>query len=618
MSDRTSISKTKKKFSQSVFRAGIGDRQQSFWANVQPVESRKNGMRANIPTDRPQGNFIGRKKTIKRILDEIVGITNENAIVFGPGGVGKTALMIELSNTMFDALEEDEVPYNNLIWVSAKRDYYNPVFNTIESKPQQISTLDDIFSAIFAFFGYSDMDDYNYENREFLVFDILSEHKVLLILDNFETIATKEQALIVKFFGTKVKQKLRNRPDYFKVLITSREQIPSGFNQVELKGLDKRESKCLMDSLFKAYKDSSKPQLSLKQQDRLHDLTSGIPIVINHCYARVFEYNDPFKDVVEKLTTKSTNVVDFSFSEIFGLLSRNIIQLRIVILLELINVPLLLRQIANVLGYTEPDVDTNIKRLISFQCIQLSHYKMEHKYSINNNMRLFAKRVIQDNSESATRIKQKIEEEFSLENRMDYTQQEYDTAAMFSRYITDDKLREAEDFIEEELQGNPDSILLNYKYAEYLHENRHRTNKAIEILEKIRKDAANDPLILIRLVEYYSVLDIPKFEEAETYTDELKAANDEAIWLSLAKFYASWSTWLKKQPKSSSIVQETSRQKRYKELAGEAIQVLNKISCRTHEHFYLKAQSYYNEWKYDLALSSIEKAIKEVPGQLKG
>ena len=114
--------------------------------------------------------------------------------------------------------------------------------------------------------------------------EMLRDEKTLLILDNFESVARTGEEDILKFFGVTAKRALRDKPDYFKVLVTSRELIPSGFHQIRLKGLDKRESKQLMHRLYAPYARSGKQQLTDQQQDALYETTQGIPLIIKHCY----------------------------------------------------------------------------------------------------------------------------------------------------------------------------------------------------------------------------------------------------------------------------------------------------------------------------------------------
>ncbi|MEM7065079.1 MAG: ATP-binding protein, partial [Cyanobacteria bacterium P01_B01_bin.77] len=239
------IFETKKKFSQQTFGVGFRDQQEFFWAEVIPSKSASGEITANIPIE-TSAEFVGREKQISKIITEIIEIPNQNGIIFGPGGVGKTALLIQLSNRLFNESNKDEIHFSNIIWVSAKRDYYNPTFDIIEKGKQQFRTLDNVFSVIFEFLNYDNMDDYSFSDRRELMLEILKEEKILLILDNFESVPSSDQLSIVKFFETDVKRVLRRQPDYFKVNITSIQQIPSGFHHIELKWLGKIDGNSLM------------------------------------------------------------------------------------------------------------------------------------------------------------------------------------------------------------------------------------------------------------------------------------------------------------------------------------------------------------------------------------
>src|SRR4029078_5476830 len=110
--------------------------------------------------------------------------------------------------------------------VSAKRDYYDPTLDVIEEGSQQFKTLDQIFLAVLEFHGFEDPEQYNRNDQRWLVLEIFEEQKTLLILDNFETISKTAQEEIVRFFGTEVKRQRIDKPDNFKVLLTSREVVP--------------------------------------------------------------------------------------------------------------------------------------------------------------------------------------------------------------------------------------------------------------------------------------------------------------------------------------------------------------------------------------------------------
>ena len=278
---------TKRRFSHSALDGTIAtDRQMLFWTRVAPAVSGA-GVRANIPPHDPT-DFVGRKQQITTIVDEVIQIPNENGLLHGPGGVGKTALLIELSRKLFEEGLPSNAPFKNIIWVSAKRDYYDPTLDVIEEGTQQFKTLDQIFIAILEFHGFEEPDQYPREDQKWLVLELFEEQKTLLVLDNFETISQSAQAEIIRFFGTDLKRHLIHKPDNSKVLITSREVIPSGFHQIQLKGLDKRESSSLMQRLYQGYTQSGQAQLTDSQRGQLYEATKGIPLIMKHCYGQVF------------------------------------------------------------------------------------------------------------------------------------------------------------------------------------------------------------------------------------------------------------------------------------------------------------------------------------------
>jgi hypothetical protein len=102
------------------------------------------------------------------------------------------------------------------------------------------------------------------------------------------------------------KQRLIDKPDNCKVLITSREIIPSGFHQIGLKGLNKRESKRLMVHLSEGYRGSGQKPFTESQIEAIYEATRGIPLIIKHCSGQVFEYIRPLDSVLEGLSMSGT------------------------------------------------------------------------------------------------------------------------------------------------------------------------------------------------------------------------------------------------------------------------------------------------------------------------
>lgn len=614
LDNSVSIIETKKKFNHAVYKTGRkGDLQTLFWTEVLPSVNELNGIRANIPTE-DLDHFVGRKKQIKKIKEEIIEIPNQNGFVYGVGGVGKTALMLQVSRELYEEKNKDNVYFDNIIWVSAKTNYYNYMLNITEPRERGFESLDHIFSVILRFFEYEDAEEYSFEEKQDLVLELFEENKTFLILDNFETIAAtiskNEAKKIIQFFEIDVKRRLRTKPDYFKVIVTSRSLIPTGFHQIELEGLDLRESKQLMKNIYKRYK-SLKPELTEEQKEEINKVTHGVPIIIKHCIAQIFEFNRPFNDVISKLSN-AINLIEFSFAEIFNLLNKDECQLRIIILLEIINYPLIIRQIADILEIDEYRIENKIPDLINYQCIERINHRLEEKFMINEKVSLFTKNLVQKNSELEKSIRDKITSNYTLEKRMDYTTDELFILNVFTNYLSEKKFLDAEIFIKEQLGKKPNSILLKYHYAKYLKDQKREIETAIQILKDVSRTECNNPNMLKLLLSCYMTLDIPTYDEASIYVNELKdcvESNDIDTKLEMAEFYVKWSTFIKLK-RDADPIREIVRQQQYKELANKAISILNSIKNKTHKFYYLFAHSYFNLWDYENSLKMIENAIE--------
>jgi hypothetical protein len=607
-SDTGLLIPTKRKFNHSALRSTLG-MQGLFWAQVEPTTSAA-GVKANIPTE---GRIVGRKQQLATIVAEIIRIPNQNGIIYGPGGVGKTALLVELSRQLCDEPTVDGVRFRNIIWVSAKRDYYEPSIDEVEKREPQFASLDNILTAILEFHEWEDAESYDLENKKWLVLGLLEEQPTLLVLDNFESVKRAEQDEIIRFFGIDAKVALRNKPDYLKVLVTSREVIPSGFHQVKLKGLDKRESKRLMTNLYEIYANSGTPQLEDEQRDQLYEATQGIPLLIKHCYAQIYEFGRAPHVVFAGLLSAPSNAVDFSFAEIFKLLKQDDLLLRAILLLEVSGRPLMQRQMADILGAEEEPISQALTRLSNFQCVSRSSSGLDDKYAVNPEARFLAKRLTQEYGPLATEMKRRIAG-LALEKRLDYTKEEFAAVLVLQEYVAQGHYLMAEDHMRAELKRRPDSIVLNLHYAKYLHDVKRSTEDAIELLEKIRVASGNDQQVLRLLMTYYSTLPIPNFEQANTYAQELAelAESSTDIELELARFYVHWSTSIKIKFEGDPI-QEMLRQQKYKDLAQQAIKLLSDLRLHTSEWNQLLAQSYYNIWSYESALRHANAALERLP-----
>jgi tetratricopeptide (TPR) repeat protein len=613
---------TKRKFDHAVF--GVATRieeQIIFWLEVPPNVDSVTRIRSNIPVA-TSARLVGRVKELRQIRENILEIPNRDGIIYGVGGIGKTELLIHLSNELRAVLEGNNDRFDNIFWISAKRELYDPFRNVTERKSQKLQSLEDVLTALLYFFEYEDAEEYDFNEKRELVFEVAAENPALIILDNYETLPRKEATSIINFFGTELKRKLRQDASNFKTIISSREYIPSGFWPLKLPGLDIDASKELMRNMAERYA-GSRTSLSEEQMEAIYRATQGVPILLKHCVGQYFEANESFKQIIQQLPRMGNEAIRFSFREIIKSLKKDQIKVRVLILLESVNTPLSSRQISEILEVSEDLIHEAVKPLLTFQCIDRENEGLDEKYTINQYVHVLTKALAQEEVSFSSEIRRKITANFTLDKRTHYTSEELEIVDLFKNYIARGELQAAERFLKESIRKQPASLFLKMHFARYLKDVCGDVRQAIDILEQAyqqaRSSGIDDPTLLLLLGSCYVSLDIPSFERANTYFSELKqlAFSEDIVKVALAEFYISWSTALKVKPESDPI-KELQRRSSYKRLATEAVEILEDLRQRDDSHRinYLLAQANYNRWDNERALKFIDRAMELASGDI--
>ena len=182
--------------------------------------------------------FIGRSKDRKSINTLLASNTKVISIV-GEGGIGKTALAQRCLYDILDLCEDkaEETPlYDIVLWVSLKTNRLTSA--GIEQIRDAISSGAGLFQNISSSLGSSQTDDMESILKEICVY--MEEFKILLCIDNLETISSNE-----------VREFLANIPQQSKILITTRMGLGEIEYRYKLDKLDDKPSAELMRSLSK-------------------------------------------------------------------------------------------------------------------------------------------------------------------------------------------------------------------------------------------------------------------------------------------------------------------------------------------------------------------------------
>lgn len=594
---------TKKKFNYSVFTAlPKSPQQELFWNEYRPRFNSNNTIKSNVPFESVE-NFIGRNKQIKTVFKQVIELTNKDGIIYGNGGIGKTALLIEICKKIFEGKIED-ITFDDIIWTSAKLDFYNPAQSFVQKKPMQINSLESIFDAILSYYEREEFFDYELEDKKNLVLGYFESTKILLLIDNCETLNKNNLEEIIYFFQYDVKQHLKKKPDNLKIIITTREIIPSGFNPIQLLGLDLREAKKLMRNILKKYKHGNNCLTEVQLVD-IHDFTKGSPVIMEHVLCRFYEFNESFDSIKSSLTKTNNVVIEFSYKEILNILKKDNIILNIFLLLEYYGKSLSINQVSRILKIERTIVEDKFRILLNFLCVERSFEGNSEKYVINRQIDLLIKSLYLENLHMVEELQNKFRDNYNIQESMDYSEEEKIILKLFEFNLKSSDIR-AEMQLKAETERNPKYYYLRYKYAEFLKCKKKRIKDCLEILiplnDEIQKSKGKEILILKTIAECYLEIFPIDYTNVEKYYNEIiNETSDEKIIIEIVEFYLKWAK------KVETINKDQAKSNGYK-----ALEILSTNMIRDSNKYsnYLLASSYYHVEDYINALKYANVAYK--------
>ncbi len=275
------------------------------------VESKVKYPLSNLP--RVDCEFIGRITEKNKILDLLSTNSRHFLIsITGVGGVGKSALALEVACRCFKESQKDEQTRHDLIfdifiWTSAKRK--SLIGNKVQNVLSIQSNLDDIIAEIIKIASPDQYKNLPDPQRQYeIAKKILTDYRTLLIVDNMETI---EDEKVISF--------LNELPHLSKAIITDRRCVQPSV-PIHLRELSKEDSYKLISDLCKQHSMN----LNEEQINDLAMKTGGIPLAILWSISQMSVKNCGSEPVLRSLAnTGSSPVLEYLFSESFKQISSN-------------------------------------------------------------------------------------------------------------------------------------------------------------------------------------------------------------------------------------------------------------------------------------------------------
>lgn len=588
------------------------------YLNAKPLDIQvkcTNGVSHNLPNAEYE-KFIGRRKEIEELSTALKHRRHFITALDGIGGVGKTAIAVHCCEELLEHNQEE--PFEYIVWLSAKNTrLQNGKIIQLEQSFEHLGQLLDTILIVLGFNEYISMD--NLKEKIKIVNELLEQTKILLVLDNLETIKTDKLEAIWDF--------INNIPNPSKVLLTSREFPQSVPQTIRIENLSEEDSYQLIEQFASEINISSSYLQGIKKD--VYKLSSGLPIVIKSILGQI-KLEKNIGIIKREIENNTDNISKFCFEQQLRMLDKD--QKTIIIALclstEILNHDALQLVVGDLITYNLVDVVQNLR---NFSIIKINNTLEQTEYTILSIIKNYALNFFKE-SELINEVQKKLTEYYELKEVENYAllpieAEHISCEALIPRKIVDKamnyansgELEQADLMFKKATKEYSLEPYTWYMYAQFNAQYEGKYKDAINALKKATSLESNY-IYLKKMGDYYLKLanqleSIKCYEEAYNIAKEERNKSEMLYLLSTAQF--NYVKVLRKRMRNHSFDNEVIKQER-NSLYQQIINNLEKyISIQPHiydgkkEKIYrILAESYFGLKTYDNALKNIDMAIE--------
>lgn len=261
--------------------------------------------------------LVGRTAIKTEIIDDFQKGYNRIIAITGGGGIGKSALALDISN---EFLKPTSYLFKHIIWITSKNNFLD--YSGINQlKPDFFYNnnykdfLNQFISGFYQELFITNLEVVTENDLEKEIDDIFNNYnRILCVVDNLENI---DDPKILEFIKNKIIP-----PNY--VLITSRKGLGEINKTYKLEPLDDNSALKLFENLCKSpLFNIDYSNVNVKKIKELIKKTNNYPLVIKWCLSLVANKKMELEGAFSELNKPQNALLEFIFQKLYKQLSRN-------------------------------------------------------------------------------------------------------------------------------------------------------------------------------------------------------------------------------------------------------------------------------------------------------
>jgi tetratricopeptide (TPR) repeat protein len=313
----------------------------------------------NLP---PRGEFIGREREMKQVRQALAS-RSYLVVVEGIGGIGKTALALEVAHELWE-----KGLYEAVVWTTAS---------------DHILDLNDILDTFARTIDYPYIAQLPPEEKPTEAAKLMRAKKCLLLVDNYETI--KDEA---------VPGFLLSLPEPSKALITTRHHALGEARTIPLKGMEQGEALTLLQLEGERRSVEAIAQAEEKTLLRLYEATGGAPLALKWAVGQL-KFGQTLDTVLDGLYEAKGRIFEHMFGRSWDLLTEH--ARRILMVMPIFATSASKEAIEAASDVHTWDLDEGLGQLVEMSLVEVSGgLEEQQRYSVHPLVRAFAGAKLQE------------------------------------------------------------------------------------------------------------------------------------------------------------------------------------------------------------------------------